>query len=278
MSTRRMQCVNCGKLGHSFRDCKEPVMSFGICAVKFVEGAPQYLLIRRRDSLAYVEFMRGKYKNDQHDYIQLLLNGMTADERGRLMAHTFDKLWDTLWNNQNTRQYRNEYENAKRIFNAFKNTGDVDGRLMSKYIDEVTTSWTEPEWGFPKGRRTVQETELKCALREFTEETGFPEKVLHVVPDEETFIEEYTGTNGIPYKQVYFVCGCTAETVASFQPTNHVMNREVGGIGWFTYEAALGKIRETNKEKRALLTRLHTRITSEGLNDRLETAIEWTTK
>lgn len=251
-------------------------MSFGICAVKFIEGIPQYLLIRRRDSLAYVEFLRGKYKNDHRDYIQLLIHGMTADERSRLLVNTFDKLWDTLWNNQNTRQYRNEYENAKKAFEAFKNTGDVDGRLMSKYIDDVTTSWTEPEWGFPKGRRTVQETELNCALREFTEETGFPAKTIHFVPEEASLIEEYTGTNGIPYKQVYFIGGCTSETVAKFQPNNHVMSREVGGIGWFSYEAALNKIRETNTEKRALLTRLHTRIMSEGLQERLQTAIEWT--
>ena len=77
MAVRTMQCVNCGILGHSFRDCKEPVMSFGICAIKFIDNAPHYLLIRRRDSLAYVEFLRGKYKMNQQEYIQLLLNGMT---------------------------------------------------------------------------------------------------------------------------------------------------------------------------------------------------------
>ena len=252
-------------------------MSFGICAVKFIDSVPHYLLIRRRDSLAYVEFLRGKYKNDNRDYIQLLLNGMTIDERGRLLSNTFDKLWDTLWNNQNTRQYRNEYENAKRNFEALKNTGDVTGRLMSRYITDASTNWTDPEWGFPKGRRTVQETELKCALREFTEETGFSEKSIHFVPEEPPMVEEYTGTNGIPYKQIYFIGGCASETTATFQPNNHVMNREVGGIGWFSYDVAILRIRETNVEKRALLTRLHTRITTEALSDRLLTAIEWTT-
>jgi 8-oxo-dGTP pyrophosphatase MutT (NUDIX family) len=253
-------------------------MSFGICAIKFIGNVPHYLLIRRRDSLAYVEFLRGKYKTTQQEYIELLLNGMTAQERGRLLVNSFDTLWDTLWNNQNTRQYRNEYENAKRTFEGLKNTGDIRGRLLAKYIDEVTSSWTDPEWGFPKGRRTVQESELSCALREFEEETGFTKKSIHFVPDEVPLIEEYIGTNGIPYKQKYFIGGCTAETVAVIQPNNRVMNREVGGIGWFTYDDAFQKIRETNVEKRALLTSLHRRVTKEGLHERLVTAIEWTTK
>jgi 8-oxo-dGTP pyrophosphatase MutT (NUDIX family) len=278
MAVRRMQCVNCGILGHSFRDCKEPVMSFGICAVKFIDNIAHYLLIRRRDSLAYVEFLRGKYKNIQQDYIQLLLNGMTAEERSRLLVNSFDTLWDTLWNNQNTRQYRNEYENAKRTFEGLKNTGDVHGRLLTRYIQDVTSTWTDPEWGFPKGRRTVLESELDCALREFEEETGFPKKSVHFVPDELPLIESYVGTNNIPYKQKYFVGGCTTETLAVIQPNNRIMNREVGGIGWFTYEEAFQKIRETNVEKRALLTLLHARITKEGLHERLANAIEWTTK
>jgi 8-oxo-dGTP pyrophosphatase MutT (NUDIX family) len=31
----------------------------------------------------------------------------------------------------------------------------------------------EPEWGFPKGRRNYNEKDIDCALREFSEETGY---------------------------------------------------------------------------------------------------------
>ena len=34
-------------------------------------------------------------------------------------------------------------------------------------------NWIEAEWGFPKGRRNYQETDFECALREFSEETGY---------------------------------------------------------------------------------------------------------
>jgi 8-oxo-dGTP pyrophosphatase MutT (NUDIX family) len=271
-----MECVNCGKFGHTFRDCKGPVMSFGICAVKFVQEKPMYLMIRRRDSLAYVEFLRGKYKMDAADYIQLLINGMTLEERQRLLSMSFDKLWETLWNNQNTRQFRTECEIARRTFEALKNTGDYYGKLLSTYVSQASSQWNEPEWGFPKGRRALHETELGCALREFNEETGLSQKCVHILKDEASRVEEYTGTNGIPYKQVYFLGICSSENDAIHQPHNRVMNREVGAIGWFSYEDAVVKIRHTNTEKRAMLTALHTDITTTELGVKMRTALEWT--
>ena len=271
-----MECVNCGKIGHVFRDCKEPVMSFGVIAVKFVEGVPQYLMIRRRDSLNYVEFLRGKYKMDKNDYIMLLINGMTANEHARLISSSFDYLWENLWNHQNTRQFRNEYENAKRAFDTLRSTGDIYGKQLHKYIEDAASSWIEPEWGFPKGRRTLHEQEPTCALREFSEETGFPSKIVTLLRDETPLIEEYVGTNGIPYKQVYFIGGCRADIIATYQPDNHVMNREVSGIQWLPFEEAYLKIRETNREKRSVLGRIHHKIMTEDIGDKLRSAIDWT--
>lgn len=252
-------------------------MSYGVIAVKFVEGAPHYLLVRRRDSISYVEFLRGKYKLDNPDYIALLINGMTVAERQRLLSGNFDSLWETLWNSQNTRQFRNECEIARRMYTAIKNTGDIHGRLLVQYVEHAVTTWGEPEWGFPKGRRAVREAELSCALREFGEETGLLSSVVHIVEDESPQIEEYTGTNGIRYKQVYYIGSCASNNVAEIQPTNRVMSREIGDIGWFPFEVAYFKIRTTNLEKRALLGRVHHRIVSEDLAGRLATALEWST-
>jgi len=270
-----MECVNCGKIGHSFRDCRAPIMSYGVCAIKYVDGKPYYLLIQRRDSLGYVEFLRGKYKLDNPDYILLLLNGMTAEERQRLISNGFDKLWENLWNSQNTRQYRNEYEIAKRQFEALRTTGDVMGKLLNTYVTQTTTEWPSPEWGFPKGRRSLHESELTCATREFTEETGLSRTTLHICSGFDQYIEQYIGTNGITYKQVYFIAVCSPNTDASVQTTNRVMTREVGNIGWFSYEEALAHIRTTNIEKRAVLTKINTDINTSQGKDKLMTALEW---
>lgn len=272
-----MECVNCGKFGHTFRDCTAPVMSFGICAIKFVEGVPQYLLVRRRDSLCYVEFLRGKYKMDKIDYIHLLINGMTVEERGRLLIKPFEKLWSDLWNGQNTRQFRTEFENARRNFENLKATGDRNGKTLANYIETATGTFTDAEWGFPKGRRALREREQECATREFKEETGILPKFIHIL-DESPLIEEYLGTNNIPYKQTYFVACCKSNIIANIQPNNHIMKREIGDIGWCTYDVAMSRIRESNVQKRAVMTELHRRIMEGDLRAKITTALEWETK
>lgn len=254
-----MECVNCGKKGHSFRECKEPTSSFGIVATRRVDDGGtqvlQYLLIRRRDSLGYVDFLRGKYNLTNRVYIETLLNQMTVDERRRLLTTPFDTLWTNLWNGQNTRQYRSEYETAKRTFETLRSTGDISGRLLSKYISECTTTWQEPEWGFPKGRRSPHESELACAIREFCEETGLSSDTLTIIPNRAPELEEYTGSNGIRYKHVYYFGICNANV--SLNSLNRVQTREVGDIGWFSFEDAYLKIRATNPEKRAMVARAH---------------------
>lgn len=256
-----MECVNCRRTGHTFRDCKEPTFSYGILAIqrRLVEGhtVPHYMLIRRRDSLSYVDFLRGKYSLSNPAYIQTLLNGMTTEELQRLGTQPFDTLWTRLWNAQNTRQFRFEYESARRMFESFKSTGDIHGKVMAKYVAAVTTAWSEPEWGFPKGRRSPHESEIACALREFTEETGVPAGALTLRRGTPPEAEEYRGSNNIQYHHVYFVGDCDVEV--AMNTNNRVQMREVGAIGWFPFEEAYVKIRPTNPEKRAMLGRVHAR-------------------
>jgi 8-oxo-dGTP pyrophosphatase MutT (NUDIX family) len=257
-----MECVNCGKLGHSFRDCKDPTSSYGIIAVRFTVDEdrtfPEYLLIRRRDSLGYIDFLRGKYSLSDDTYIQTLINQMTQEERTRLLGQVFDTLWTNLWNSQNTRQYRSEYEHAKRTFERIKTTGDIHGKQLHKYISDATSLWENPEWGFPKGRRSLHETEQDCAIREFCEETGLRSKDLTLRKDYPPECEEYCGTNGIQYRHKYFIGDCISDV--SINANNKVQTREVGAIGWFSFEEAYLKIRSTNPEKRAVLARVHARI------------------
>ncbi len=255
-----MECVNCRKQGHTFRDCKEPTLSYGIAAVRKGEYEYEYLLIRRRDSLGYVDFLRGKYSLADGKYIRTLLESMTRTELTRLLTRPFDTLWTDLWNGQNTRQFRLECEGARRTFESLRATGDVHGKTLQRYIAEVETAWTEPEWGFPKGRRSASETELACAIREFAEETGLPTKDLHVRTTMAPEMEEYVGSNNITYKHVYYIADYPTPTAVGVSATNRVQTREVGDIGWFPFTEAYLKIRETNPEKRAALGRIHARI------------------
>lgn len=91
-------CNNCGKHGHSFNNCKVPITSFGIIALrKSPTGTVEYLMIRRKDTLGYVDFMRGKYSIYNKDYIMNMIKQMTEKEKDGVLHSPFDLLWHNLW-------------------------------------------------------------------------------------------------------------------------------------------------------------------------------------
>ena len=55
-------CNNCGKTGHLFHNCKIPITSLGVIAFRSNKGIIEYLMIRRKETLGYIDFMRGKYQ------------------------------------------------------------------------------------------------------------------------------------------------------------------------------------------------------------------------
>ena len=83
-------CNNCAKQGHLFNQCKMPITSIGIVAFrKMLNGTRKYLMICRKDSLGYIEFLRGKYPLYNKEYIQALIDEMTVYEKKKILI--FDK-------------------------------------------------------------------------------------------------------------------------------------------------------------------------------------------
>ena len=54
-------CNNCGKQGHSFNQCKLPIISYGIILFRSSVRGLEFLMIRRKDSFGYIDFISGKY-------------------------------------------------------------------------------------------------------------------------------------------------------------------------------------------------------------------------
>ena len=54
-------CNNCGKFGHLFRHCKNPIVSFGCVLFRINNNVREYLMICRKDTLGYIDFIREKY-------------------------------------------------------------------------------------------------------------------------------------------------------------------------------------------------------------------------
>ena len=84
ISHKNILCNNCNKRGHIFSNCKEPVTSYGILLFKFERNVPKILMINRKDSICYFEFIRGKYDINNINYMNTLRNKVSLI--GRLGA------------------------------------------------------------------------------------------------------------------------------------------------------------------------------------------------
>jgi hypothetical protein len=54
-------------------------------------------MIRRKDSMSFAEFMRGKYDVDDKDYIGKLIGNMTIAEQATIANLPFDMTWRIAW-------------------------------------------------------------------------------------------------------------------------------------------------------------------------------------
>ena len=166
-------------------------------------------MICRKDSLGYVDFIRGKYPLYNKRYIQNIINEMTIDEKSKLLRLSFKELWKDLWGDFNSVQYNQEEKTSLNKFKLIKegirfNIND-DYYNLKSLIEMSTTNWTTPEWGFPKGRRNYLENDLSCGVREFKEETGLYEKNIKIIKNVIPYDEIFMGSNYKSYKHKYYL-------------------------------------------------------------------------
>ena len=255
-------CNNCGKQGHLYHQCKMPITSIGVIVFRFYENKLQYLMIRRRDTLGYIDFMRGKYSVYNKDYILNMVKQMTDREKNNLLTKDFDVLWAELWGKEEiSNQYKTEQFVSREKFNSL-NAGVIfkdETHSINTIIEEANTckKWEEPEWGFPKGRRNYQENDYDCALREFAEETGFDINHLHTINNILPFEEIFTGSNYKSYKHKYYL---TYMDVCNTLNMNNYERTEVSKMEWKTFGECIQCIREYNLEKIRLITNINKTI------------------
>jgi ADP-ribose pyrophosphatase YjhB (NUDIX family) len=193
-----------------------------------------------------------------------LISNMTQHERTLLMTRDFVDLWKSLWQLDKNKMFQKEFTEAKLKFDILKAGYIIKNNVSStwfdmKYIMENTESLlSEPEWGFPKGRRNINETDYACALREFREETNLSTKyctLLNTQPYEEVF----NGTNYIRYKHIYYLALYNAHPNSSHTEKYNTC-REIQDVKWMSYDDAQSKIRSINVERKELFKRVHNNI------------------
>lgn len=194
--------------------------------------------------MSYAEFMRGKYDPTDIPYVSTLVKNMTIKEQAAIASESFESLWRSLWNDD---RMSADYVASREKFNSLDRF-----QLMADNL----SAYTEPEWGFPKGRRMRGETDIACAIREFGEETNIPREAYSVLKNivlEETFV----GLNNVPYRHLYYVALLKNPALIDLkQKFTPMQRREISGIGWKSFLEADFLIRPHHVERRAMLTQL----------------------
>lgn len=305
----KIECLNCGKIGHSYRDCREPKTSYGIIAIhleqnetetksaiikylesinaimtenhllcnsekelkKFIESKNnlKFLLIMRKHTLGYMEFIKGRYNLQNVSQIRYLFEQMTQIEKKRISDHKddYDFLWNDLWSASNDETspdsptektvknnvFKNpDYDTGKGNFEKLKNNTPIN---LINFIEKTKTLYDCPEWGFPKGRRirrSGNESDIECAKREFMEETGYTEKDYVLFSNIHPIVENIHGSDGVRYRHIYYVAFLNSDVQPS-RTTRVSQLYEIGNIGLFNVEEALGKIREHHSDRRKIV-------------------------
>lgn len=285
----QIRCINCSKIGHLYRNCTSAVTSFGIIAITKHDPAhhlkvasesdmktdylcPEhasytlfenpnvdpgellFCMVQRKDTMGYIDFIRGKYPDSnclrKETLVTTFVQEMTCNERKRLLEMSFDDIWEKLWSHHSNRNYikQKEYKDAKAKFMSFD---------LLDLFERNNNHWPTHEWGFPKGRKNISESNIDCAIREFCEETGYKREDLDLIDDIPPIVEEFKGTNGLFYKHVWY-CATITDSVGTphVDPNSHLQAGEIANVGWFTQRQCLYLFRSYETSKAKVLNKL----------------------
>jgi 8-oxo-dGTP pyrophosphatase MutT (NUDIX family) len=172
--------------------------SIGIACCRINNRRPEILLVCKRYTYAFNEFIHGKYNSSDSAALIALLSGMTVEEKQDILSLNFVQLWYRVW--LNGAQRTANYFVAK---NKFESTFVVDsGARLRRLVARSGNS--NRIWEIPKGRKkNKSEANIHCAVREFYEETGIPKKNYKIFP-EVTRSYSYIDS-GTRYTNIYYV-------------------------------------------------------------------------
>jgi 8-oxo-dGTP pyrophosphatase MutT (NUDIX family) len=249
---KQVICKNCSSIGHQYKSCIRPITSFGVVCHYIENGNIYYLMIQRKNTLSFMEFLKGKYDSDDDIYVQSLLSSMTNSEKNMIMENTFEDLWNKTWCQQVTK-YTKEFLESRALHTVLKQSGK-----LALFINNSVSVFKEQEWGFPKGRKKPHEKNIQCALREFSEETQFSKSDIEILNPDNPFQEIFFGTNNILYKHSYYLAKfISSNNALKFNPDCKEQIREIRAMKWLRYEEVLMHIRTYNEERIDLFKHIH---------------------
>jgi 8-oxo-dGTP pyrophosphatase MutT (NUDIX family) len=153
------------------------------------------LMVKKRITYEFHDFVFGKYKRDDQSIMDLLTN-MTYYEKSLILSQDFMKMYDHFKWTDSSQTYM---ESKRAIF--YNNWGKKSD--FNRLVSMIKRSYcSDTIMEFPKGRANVNETPLESAKREFLEETGFDSSSYTLI--DKQFVDEFTD-GGVVYRTEFFL-------------------------------------------------------------------------
>ena len=93
--------------------------SYGIVVYRIIDNKKEYLMVRRKNSFGYIDFIRGKYSLQNLHQVQNMINEMSLEEKNNLLNYSFVDLWYQMWGNNNIK-YKIEENTSIKKFEELK--------------------------------------------------------------------------------------------------------------------------------------------------------------
>ena len=175
--------------------------SFGIaCCRTNAKQEIEILLVCKRYTYAFCEFVNFNYNINSDKDILALLRKMTIDEKLDILSMNYSQMWYRVWLSEQKYymlflQHKNQFDSIY-LYDGGAHLRDLVAQTLSSNEDRI--------WEIPKGRRDDKtENNLICAMREFREETGI-KKRHYTLLHENGFSNDYMEC-GVLYKNKYFL-------------------------------------------------------------------------
>ena len=193
-------------------------------------GKLEVLLVRKRCTYAFADFVLGRYDTSESG-VSELLDQMTHEELLDVVSLNFEQMWYRLWLSRGS---RDAFPRRQAKFLATFGDGvrlrelAARSRGRGALLGEV-----------PKGRRdSPREAGVACAVRELQEETGIEKSEYRLLPDARRVVGYVS--NGTRYVGIYYIAIAHPHLSNVDRPRDRVRGiRELGEIGearWFDIE------------------------------------------
>ena len=207
----------------------------------------KFLLVNRRHSLNYIDFIRGNYHINDIDKINNMCSLMSTDEINMIKTNSFTTLWYNLWlKNAYKKKYLEEMNLSKKKFTTL---------IESGILDNIKSEYSSTEWEIPKGRKNLNETNLHCAMREFDEETSLCDKDYNILSCLDSIHDVFIGTNNKEYKHIFYTALYNNNNYINNNYINY-KNNEIEEVRWCKWSELNDLIRPYNKNKINILTNI----------------------